>query len=136
VGDCGIPEGALLIDFAEAILVGDEARRARRSWRRMGAAAIVDAAGIACLFNAIDRVADATGAPLEDAKPPTPQACATPSASTNLTPSVRASNSILRYRRWTGVHISGSTTYPNVRFLVDPIICALGSNLGDGSSAS
>jgi hypothetical protein len=34
----------------------------------MGAAALVDAAGIAGLFNAIDRVADATGAPLEEAK--------------------------------------------------------------------
>ena len=31
-------------------------------------AALVDAAGIAGLFNAIDRVADATGAPLEEAK--------------------------------------------------------------------
>jgi hypothetical protein len=71
VGDCGIPEGALLIDFAEAILAGDEARLARARAAivaAMGAAAIVDEAGIAGLFNAIDRVADATGTPLEDAK--------------------------------------------------------------------
>jgi hypothetical protein len=34
----------------------------------MGAAALVDAAAVAGLFNAIDRVADATGTPLEDAK--------------------------------------------------------------------
>ena len=34
----------------------------------MGADALVDAAGIAGLFNAIDRVADATGTPLEAAK--------------------------------------------------------------------
>jgi hypothetical protein len=71
VGDCGIPEGALLIDFAEAILGGDEGRlgRARTAIvEAMGAAALVDAAGIAGLFDAIDRVADATGTPLEDAK--------------------------------------------------------------------
>jgi hypothetical protein len=29
VGDCGIPEGALLIDFAEAILGDDEGRLGR-----------------------------------------------------------------------------------------------------------
>jgi hypothetical protein len=71
VGDCGIPEGALLIDFAEAILGSDQARLARARAAivaAMGAAALVDAAGIAGLFNAIDRVADATGAPLEEAK--------------------------------------------------------------------
>jgi hypothetical protein len=71
VGDCGIPEGALLIDFAEAILGGDEARLARTRAAivaAIGTAALVDAAGIAGLFNAIDRVADATGAPLEEAK--------------------------------------------------------------------
>jgi hypothetical protein len=71
VGDCGIPEGALLIEFAEAILGGDEARlaQARASIAAsMGTAALVDAAGIAGLFNAIDRVADATGTPLEKAK--------------------------------------------------------------------
>jgi len=68
LGDCGIPEGALLIDFAEAILGGDEGRLARARAAivaAMGAAALVDAAGIAGLFNAIDRVADATGTPLE-----------------------------------------------------------------------
>lgn len=71
MGDCGIPEGALLIDFAEAILGDDEGRlgRARAAIAAaMGAAALVDAAAIAGLFNAIDRVADATGAPLEEAK--------------------------------------------------------------------
>jgi hypothetical protein len=60
-----------LIELAEAILGGDEARLARARSAivaAMGAAALVDAAGIAGLFNAIDRVADATGAPLEEAK--------------------------------------------------------------------
>jgi hypothetical protein len=71
VGDCGIPEGTLLIDFAEAILGDDEGRLARARaaiLAAMGSAALVDAAAIAGLFNAIDRVADATGAPLEEAK--------------------------------------------------------------------
>jgi hypothetical protein len=70
-GDCGIPEGTLLIDFAEAILGADEGRLARARaaiTAAMGTAALVDAAGVAGLFNAIDRVADATGAPLEEAK--------------------------------------------------------------------
>ena len=49
----------------------DDARLARaRSavLEKMGAAALVDAAGVAGLFNAIDRVADATGTPLEEWK--------------------------------------------------------------------
>ena len=70
-GDSGIPHGGRMIEFAEAMLGGDEARLARARAAivtAMGAAALVDAAGVAGLFNAIDRVADATGAPLEDAK--------------------------------------------------------------------
>jgi hypothetical protein len=71
VGDCGVPEGALLIDFAEALLSRDEARLTRARAAIVAAistAALVDAAGVAGLFDAIDRVADATGAPLEEAK--------------------------------------------------------------------
>jgi hypothetical protein len=70
-GDSGIPHGDRVIEFAEAILGNDEARltRARAAFvGAMGAAALVDAAAVAGLFNAIDRVADATGTPLEDAK--------------------------------------------------------------------
>jgi hypothetical protein len=60
-----------LLDFAEAILGSDEGRlgRARAAIvAAMGARALVDAAAVAGLFNAIDRVADATGTPLEEAK--------------------------------------------------------------------
>jgi hypothetical protein len=68
-GDSGIPNAALLIEFAEAVL-GDDALRLARARAAvgdaMGAAALVDAAGIAGFFNAIDRVADATGTPLDD----------------------------------------------------------------------
>ena len=70
-GDSGVAHGARLIAFGEAVLGEDEARLARAREAivtAMGAAALVDAAGIAGLFNAIDRVADATGTPLEDWK--------------------------------------------------------------------
>jgi len=70
-GDTGVAHGDLLIAFGEAVLGEDDARLARaRSavLEKMGAAALVDAAGVAGLFNAIDRVADATGTPLEEWK--------------------------------------------------------------------
>ena len=71
MGDGGILHGDLMIAFAEAILGNDDAALARARTAivvTLGAASLVDAAGIAGLFNAIDRVADATGTPLEDAK--------------------------------------------------------------------
>ena len=71
IGDGGIVHGQELMTFAEATL-GDDSRalgEARRSvLMALGPAALVDAAGVAGLFNAIDRVADATGTPLEDWK--------------------------------------------------------------------
>ena len=70
-GDGNIPHGALLIGFAEAVLGTDDKRRADAQARiraAMGDAALVDAAAIVATFNAIDRVADATGIPIEDAK--------------------------------------------------------------------
>ena len=67
-GDGGIVHGQELMTFAEAT-IGDGNRaldEARRSLlRTLGPAALVDAAAVAGLFNAIDRVADATGTPLE-----------------------------------------------------------------------
>jgi hypothetical protein len=70
-GDGNIPHGALLVSFAEAVLGSDDkrlddVRAAIRS--RMGDAALVDAAAIVATFNAIDRVADSTGIPIEDNK--------------------------------------------------------------------
>jgi hypothetical protein len=70
-GDVGIPHADLLVEFAEAVLGDDDARleTARRAIvDAMGASALVDASGITATFNAIDRVADATGIPLEDDK--------------------------------------------------------------------
>ena len=70
-GDGGVPEGDLLIAFAEAVL-GDEELALTRARNALAAAlgppGLVDAAGVVGLFNAIDRVADATGIPLEAEK--------------------------------------------------------------------
>ena len=71
VGDGGVPHGRLLMRFAEAVLDEDEAAlsRARTELlRALGPEGFVDAAAVVGLFNAIDRVADATGIPREAEK--------------------------------------------------------------------
>ncbi len=68
-GDGGIPHGGLLIEFAEAAIEGDDARLStarQQVLKTMGPEALVDAAGIVATFNAIDRVADATGTPIDE----------------------------------------------------------------------
>jgi hypothetical protein len=70
-GDGGIAHGALLIRFATAVLGRDsgELTAARTAVvEAMGGAALTDTAAVAALFNAIDRVADSTGIPLEEKK--------------------------------------------------------------------
>jgi alcohol dehydrogenase class IV len=70
-GDVGVPHGDLLIAFAEAVLGEDDAALAQARAvlaAALGPAALADAAGVVGLFNAIDRVADATGIPLEAEK--------------------------------------------------------------------
>ncbi len=70
-GDGNIAHGALLVSFADAVLGTDDRRleEIRADIRsRMGDAALVDAAAIVATFNAIDRVADSTGIPIEDNK--------------------------------------------------------------------
>ena len=67
----GVPHSCLLVQFAEAVLGEDEEAlaRARAALRAaIGPAGLADAAGVVGLFNAIDRVADATGIPLEAEK--------------------------------------------------------------------
>ena len=59
------------MSFADAVVGTDDKRLAEiqaEIRRKMGDAALCDAAGIAATFNAIDRVADATGIPIEDVK--------------------------------------------------------------------
>ena len=70
-GDAGVPHGDLLVAFAEAVVGEDDsalatARNALTT--ALGPSGLVDAAGVVGLFNAIDRVADATGIPLEPEK--------------------------------------------------------------------
>ena len=70
-GDGGVPHGDLLVRFSEAVLEDDGSAlsQVRDQIRaQMGEAALVDTAAVAALFNAIDRVADATGIPLESWK--------------------------------------------------------------------
>jgi hypothetical protein len=70
-GDGNIPHGALLVAFADAVIGNDDRQLAivrAAVLREMGDAALVDASAIAATFNAIDRVADATGIPIEDNK--------------------------------------------------------------------
>ena len=70
-GDGGVAHGGLLRDFADAVLGGGEAARAAvrgRVRETMGDAALVDAAAVVANYSALDRVADATGIPLEAAK--------------------------------------------------------------------
>lgn len=69
--DGGIAQGALLVAFAEAVLLGPADRLAALRSEiaaKLGAEALVDAAAVCALFNAIDRVADSTGIPLEPEK--------------------------------------------------------------------
>ncbi len=70
-GDGGIPGGDLLVAFAEAV-VGDDAQAladARQAvLDALGERALVDSCGVAATFNAIDRVADATGIPIDEAR--------------------------------------------------------------------
>ena len=68
-GDAGIACGDLLSRFAEAVVIEDVAALddARQDvLDTLGSEALVDACGIAAAFNAIDRVADATGIPIDE----------------------------------------------------------------------
>ena len=68
-GDGNIPAGAVLIEFAEPATGADQDRLARARQavlQALGPASLVDAAGVVATFDAIDRVADATGTPVED----------------------------------------------------------------------
>ena len=67
-GDGGIPHGRVLVEFAEAVVGGDDGRLARARTtlaEALGAGGLVDAAAVVANFNAIDRIADATGIPID-----------------------------------------------------------------------
>jgi hypothetical protein len=66
-----IDNGALFVRFAEAAITGTVTQLAAgrdRLCHVLGGEAVVDAAGVVALFNAINRVADAIGIQFEDSK--------------------------------------------------------------------
>ena len=70
-GRSGVSNAAALIEFGEAMLRGDAKRQAvarQALYRDVGAAALVDAAAIVASFNAVVKIADGTGIPLEEFK--------------------------------------------------------------------
>ena len=69
----GVSHGDRLVEFAEAVLADSDEQllRVRSALRgSLGDAALVDAAAVVGFFNAIDRVADATGIPLDPERVP------------------------------------------------------------------
>lgn len=67
-GDAGVAHGAELLGFVEAVMAGDDAQlsRARQSLREvLSVEAFVDACAVIGAFNVVDRIADATGIPLD-----------------------------------------------------------------------
>lgn len=70
-GDGGVPHGDLLMRFGEAAVDGSPAAliEARSRVRdALGEAGMIDAAGVIGIFDAVVRIADATGIPLESHK--------------------------------------------------------------------
>ncbi len=68
--DGGVPHGARLVAFTEAAMGADDARLAgeRQALRALlSPEAFFDVAGVIGAFNVVDRIADATGIPLDDA---------------------------------------------------------------------
>ena len=64
----GIAHAGALVDFAEAVLGMNDVRllQARQNVERiLGNAGLVDCAAVVAIFNAVVRIADATGIPLE-----------------------------------------------------------------------
>ena len=67
--DAGVSHGARLLAFIEAVMGADEAALTRERAALRGVLSpecFVDVAGVIASFNVVDRVADATGIPLDD----------------------------------------------------------------------
>ncbi len=68
-GDGGIPHGARLLAFTDAAMADDDAAlaREREALRKcLSGPAFVDTCATIGAFNVVDRIADATGIPLDD----------------------------------------------------------------------
>lgn len=67
-GTSGVPHGGVLTAFAEALVQGDEAALAcarTRVAEALGPGGLADAAAVASNFERMNRIADATGIPLD-----------------------------------------------------------------------
>lgn len=66
----GIPGATVLTDYADAFFDNPERFAAAREavGAELGSAALVDAAGVLAVFNAVVKIADSTGIPLEEVK--------------------------------------------------------------------
>ena len=67
--DGGVPYGRSLIAFVEAVMGDDDgvlANRRQQLAEAIGGEALVDATAVIAMFNYLDRVADATGIPLDE----------------------------------------------------------------------
>ena len=68
-GDGGVRHGGLLVRFTQAVMENDPASidetRAELE-RAIGPKGIVDTAAVIAVFNVVDRVADATGIPVDE----------------------------------------------------------------------
>ena len=67
-GDAGVEHGGRLLAFTDAAMGEDDARldRERRAlWAVLSPEAFVDACALVAAFNVVDRIADATGIPLD-----------------------------------------------------------------------
>lgn len=69
-GGGGVPDGAVLLAFVDSLLgEGGDCAGARRAVRSgLGDAAFVDTCATVASFNAVVKIADGTGIPLEDWK--------------------------------------------------------------------
>jgi hypothetical protein len=66
--DGGVPHGAQLMAFTEAVMRGDDTTLAQERVRLrsvLSPEAFVDVCAVICAFNVVDRIADATGIPLD-----------------------------------------------------------------------
>ena len=65
-----MPDGRILLAFAEAAVADSDDLAARRDAvsAALGDEAMVDAAAVIAIFQAVVKIADATGIPLEEAK--------------------------------------------------------------------
>ena len=66
--ESGVPHGATLLAFADAVLGDDDAALdAARSkiLQELGPKALIDSAGVVATFMQMDRIADGTGIPLD-----------------------------------------------------------------------